>query len=392
MKMTKTFMVAFASMVFATGVANASVEHDECKKSSSCKKEKAIQLNKFSDNWFIGIGGGISNYYGNYTANVPFGKRISPTFSIQAGKWSTPFVGFRANFAWSKMTSVDLTANNPAFDSKYENVYKTKANMLSLSGEALFDVTNMIWGYNQNRVYSFIPYLGVGWVRNCDAEGDRVAGIVGLLNQFKLNDKFALNLDAKLSAFGEGLDRAKYAPGTRTDLTTSFTVGATYFFGKRNFDRAQLSNCQIKHMQENLKKLNAEKAALEEELTRAKNIQPEVKEVVKTQYATSDAAVFFSINKSDLTNKDRVNLGFIADMIKKNSDKVFVITGYADKATGSAAYNDKLSAERAQAIYDVLVNEFNVNASQLEINHMGGVDNMFYDKKQLSRVAIIKMK
>ena len=36
----------------------------------------------------------------------------------------------------------------------------------------------------------------------------------------------------------------------------------------------------------------------------------------------------------------------------KATDKVFTVTGYADKGTGSAEYNMKLSKKRAEAVRD----------------------------------------
>lgn len=380
-----------ASMIVATNVANAEVSNN-CKESSCTKSESPIQLNKFKDNWFIGVGGGISTYYGNHTSYVPFGRRISPTFTIQAGKWFSPFIGFRGNFAWSNTISADINSANPDIYTNYKNAYKTKADMISLGAETMFNVTNLVLGYKESRVYNFIPYVGAGWIRNCHSNNDKITASFGLLNEFRLNDKFSLNLDVKASAFGEGLDRAVGGAGKTTDLSTSITVGASYYFKRRGFSKAQFSNCEIKSLQNNLKELNAEKEALEKELAAAKNFTPEVKEVVKTQYANADMAVFFAINKSDLAAKDKVNLGFVANMIKNNPEKTFVITGYADKATGSAKFNDKLSAARAQSVYDVLVKDFDVNANQLEINHKGGVENMFFNNKQLNRVAIIKMK
>ena len=375
------FFVAMAAMLFATDVTFAKSEN-----------ENSVQLNSFKDNWFVGVGGGISTYYGNQTNFVPFGRRISPTFNVQVGKWFSPAIGVRGSFAWSDMISGDLKESNPAAYKKYKNAYKTQANMLSLNVETMFNVSNMICGYNENRVYSFIPYVGAGWIRNCKSNVDKPAATVGLVNEFKLNSRFALNLDLKASAFGEGLDMSTYCAGKTVDMTTSLTIGATYYFGKRNFERALMSNSEIRQMQEDMKALSAEKAQLENDLTAARNVQPVEKEVIKTQYASSDVAVFFAINKADLEMKDKVNLQLLAEMIKNNSDKTFVITGYADKDTGSAEFNNKLSEKRAQSVYDILVDEFNVNAAQLEVDHVGGVDNMFFDKKQLIRVAIIRMK
>ena len=382
-------MVAFASVIMATNTANANVENDHCKKSSSCQ-EKAILLNKPNDNWFIGIGGGISNYYGNHTKQIPFGRRISPVFNIHAGKWFTPVIGVRGNFAWSNTFSADIKEGNPIYHSDYKDVYKTRFNALSLNVETMFNISNLLLGYNEERVYSFIPYIGGGWLRNCANKIDKATANLGLLNRFRLNERFDLNLDFKASAFGEGLDCTYASKGRKSDMTTSITIGTTYYFKKRGFDRAKFSDCDIKHMQDKLKDLNAEKDALANQLAQAK-ATPEIREVVKTKYICSDAAIFFAINKYDLKDKDRVNLGFVANMIK-NTDQTFIITGYADKATGSAPYNEKLSAARAKSVYDALVNEFHVNPNQLEIDHKGGVENMFYDKNYLSRVAIIRLK
>lgn len=382
-------MIAFASILLATNVANANNEQKECKEASPSDK-KALLLNDFKDNWFIGIGGGIHNYFGNHTHYIPFGKRISPIFNVYAGKWFSPIIAVRANFGWSKTTSADIYRDNPTYDSKYENVYKTKANMLSLNAETMLNVSNLIWGYNEKRIYNFIPYIGAGWVRNCVSNIDKATGTIGLLNTFKLNDKFDLNLDVKATSFGEGLDCTYYPEGKKSDITTSILVGATYYLKKRGFDREKYSPSEIEQIQDNLRALNAEKADLENKLAEAQSVKPV--EIVKTKYICPDAAFFFKINKYDLADRDRVNLGFVAEAIKDNPEKTFMITGYADKATGNDRINNKLSEERAKIVYDTLVNEFNVNPSQLEIDHKGGVENMFYDKNNLSRVAIIRMK
>ena len=101
----------------------------------------------------------------------------------------------------------------------------------------------------------------------------------------------------------------------------------------------------------------------------------------------------FQIGKSKLSNEARANLGMLAEVIKQgDASTVYTITGYADKGTGSAAINERLSKARAEAVYDCLVEEFGVNADQLEIDYKGGVDNMFYDDPRLSRAVITRSK
>ncbi len=87
-----------------------------------------------------------------------------------------------------------------------------------------------------------------------------------------------------------------------------------------------------------------------------------------------------------------MNLGKIAVALKETDDKVvLLLTGYADQGTGSAKVNERLSRERAQAVYDCLVKEFGVKLEKLATDFKGGVENMFYDDAVLSRSVIVSL-
>lgn len=101
--------------------------------------------------------------------------------------------------------------------------------------------------------------------------------------------------------------------------------------------------------------------------------------------------VVFKIDTWDLTNESRVQLGFFAENIKKaDPNTVYIITGYADKGTGSVERNIVLSKNRARVVYECLVNEFGVPKEQLRIDHKGGVGNMFYNDPRMSRAVITR--
>ena len=85
-----------------------------------------------------------------------------------------------------------------------------------------------------------------------------------------------------------------------------------------------------------------------------------------------------------------INLKYYAEIIKSNPGKVYKVTGYADKATGTAAFNQKLSEKRARNVADALVKKFGVNANQLQVIGKGGVDNLYEGGIQLSRVVIVE--
>ena len=83
-----------------------------------------------------------------------------------------------------------------------------------------------------------------------------------------------------------------------------------------------------------------------------------------------------------------VNIQLAAKILKANPDKKYKVAGYADKATGSAKWNQKLSEARAQAVYDALIKE-GVSKDQLELVGFGGTANMF-GKNFLNRVVILE--
>ena len=54
------------------------------------------QTNRFFDNIFIGVAGGVNIYHGENDSYGSFGKRLAPALDISVGKWITPSVGLRA--------------------------------------------------------------------------------------------------------------------------------------------------------------------------------------------------------------------------------------------------------------------------------------------------------
>ena len=93
-----------------------------------------------------------------------------------------------------------------------------------------------------------------------------------------------------------------------------------------------------------------------------------------------------------LASKDKARIKLYAESIlASKDDSVFEVAGYADKKTGSAKTNQKLSEKRAQAVYDALIAE-GVPASRLEKKAYGGVDAIFFNNDVLSRTVIIRKK
>ena len=93
-----------------------------------------------------------------------------------------------------------------------------------------------------------------------------------------------------------------------------------------------------------------------------------VKEVV-----TAPVSVFFNINKSKIAS--RKDLQNVKAMTETAKDGKFVVTGYADSKTGSAAYNQALSQKRAETVADELV-KMGVSRDNIEVVAAGGVNTI----------------
>ena len=387
-----------AALVLAAGSVCAQTE--PVAQSTEVVEESTdnVEINSFWSNWFISAGGGAQIYFGDHDRQASFGDRLSGALDIAVGKWFSPEIGVRLMYSGLSAkgaTQKGHLAHSTGVDvpGKGGNGYwleKSKFNFFNFQIDAMFNASNIIWGYNEKRVYNLSPYVGLGVMRVSDKPAETaIAGHFGLLNSFRLTSCLDLNLDIRGTLVNDDFDGE---PGGRKGegLLTA-TLGLTYKFSPRGWNRGKnvirtvYNTAEIKAMQEKLRQMSEENARLQEAL--AKGNKEEAQTIVK-QIASSNLVVF-PIGKSTLSNEARVNLGMLAEVIKKGDpNSVYTITGYADEGTGSEELNRELSKERADAVYDCLVKEFGISQSQLRIDYKGGVDNMFYDDPRLSRAVI----
>ncbi len=176
----------------------------------------------------------------------------------------------------------------------------------------------------------------------------------------------------------------------------AITLGLTYKFPLRSWGRSTtkvvtFSDEELQQMKARLRDMGMENQRLKDQIADSGNKTTEI--MIEKNWVAAPHLITFQIGKSELSNEARVNLGFLAKVMKENNRKVvYTIIGYADKGTGSPKFNERLSKARAEAVYDCLVKEFGVQAEILEVTHEGGVDNMFYDDPRLSRAVITEMK
>ena len=355
-----------------------------------------VETNRFWSNWFVTAGGGALIFFGDHNMQMKFGDRLSPALDIGFGKWFTPGIGVR--FMYSGLTIKGATQNGSHSTGKVYDASQwldeQQFDFMNIHGDVLFNASNLLCGYNEKRFWSVTPYVGLGWILTWETPRARnFNASIGLINSFRLSSAFDLNLDVRGTATKDEFDGER--GGRKEEGLLSVTVGVTYKFPRRTWGRSTVktitfSDEELRLMREQLKAMNDENNRLKNELVETSNKVTE--RVVETNILSAPYLVTFQISRYALSNEARVNIGFQAKIMKENKNAVYTIIGYADKGTGTKEFNQFLSKSRAEAVYNCLVNEFGVPASQLKITYEGGVDNMFYDDPRVSRAVITVIK
>jgi outer membrane protein OmpA-like peptidoglycan-associated protein len=96
----------------------------------------------------------------------------------------------------------------------------------------------------------------------------------------------------------------------------------------------------------------------------------------KKEYVATPISVFFNLGKSAkvASKRDLVNVEALAKYAKDNNANLLV-TGYADSATGSKNFNQKISENRANTVADHLV-KMGVNRDNIKTAAKGGVADL----------------
>ena len=344
---------------------------------------------RFKDNIFISAGVGAQACMNPDNFDYGIGHAITPLIHVSVGKLFNPIWGVRGQVAglWSTLYS-----ERGQVEGTYAEVKNKK--YFTLRADAMYNLSNSICGYNPDRLFSLSVFAGPGLTfAKAYGEQDKlnalINGSVGLMGQFNVNKYLDINIEARgeVSPSIFGNQSSAY-----TDGAVSLTAGVTYTFGGKNFVScgAKVDQNAINN---EVNKYRSELAQAQADLANAKNAmsnssKPMTKEVVKEIQVAGPRAIFFKLGSARIDDYGMVNIQLAAKILKANPDKKYKIAGYADKATGSASINQKLSENRAQAVYDALVKE-GVSEGQIELVGFGGTANMF-SKDYLNRVVILE--
>lgn len=342
------------------------------------RSKYSVATNSFWANWYVSAGLDFNAAYTsqeNCSNKNPFSvDRGTFGFDVAVGKWFTPGIGLRTKFQglWAKQ--VNTRTNHPSY--KFWNLHE----------DVTFNLSNLFFGYNEKRVWNFIPYVGIGIGRNMSANNYDITYNAGLLNNFRVSKHFTIFLDAYITAVEGSFDGANPDPWRSYDKVSQrhwdklvgLSVGVTYNLGKCTWEKTPdvdalmaMNREQMDALNASLKEQQDENARLRDMLSKQKPAEKVVE--TRTELVSTSQSVFFNIGSSKIASrKDLVNVKEVAEYAKANNKKILV-TGYADSKTGSAEFNQQLSEKRAQVVADELV-KMGVNRDNIIVEGKGGVD------------------
>lgn len=375
MKKAALFALACASL-FGTAKATA----QEVTYVEDCSQ--GLLINPMKSNWFITAQGGANVLFSNHDVHADFKNRIGASANIFVGKWVTPVWGFRIG-ASANILRGGTNANGYFLDPHQGtipgltgNFYNERFATLGPELDLMLSLTNWWCGYNPNRVYNGVLHVGGGGYWSFkhngndhkwhDAHNHSLFANIGYTNNFSVSKHFDIFLD--IQATVQDLDLNDKDSNKDVAAVVGASVGFTYKFNKTDW------SCPVTAVCPTWKYTDAEGDALTARLASAENkvrdLQRQLDDCLNSpnkdcECANALATVYYPINVSSLSKREETLVQSMAQTMKANPDKKYILTGWADNYTGNERINTRLRNERVNGVKACLV-KAGVPESQLE--------------------------
>lgn len=302
-------------------------------------------------------------------AALNFGYRFKPAFGLRLG-----FTGWQAKGSWT-----------------YPRHYY-KYNYVQASVDAVLSFTNLFMDYNPSRVLDVYGVAGFGAAygfHNNDVEdliklgyafqkpwfGHRwfYVGRVGLGVDFNLSHRVALNIEVNANILP---DRFNSKKGSSADWQYNAFAGVKINFGKGPKKVVE----------------TVEEAVVVEEPAPAPQPAPQpVAEPAPVEKpapapATLSENIFFRLNSSRILASEQDKIQAMVKFLQEHPNATVTVTGYADKDTGTAAYNRKISRWRAMHVADEL-SKAGIESIRIKVDYKGDTVQPFAENDK-NRVVI----
>lgn len=331
-----------------------------CVSASAQEADKTV--NVFTPHWY-----GQAQIGAQYTlGEIGFGKLLSPNAQIGVGYNFNKVVGARLSFnAWQSKAGQKVTSDGAT------TTYKWKWNYIAPMVDATFNLTNLFCEYNPNRLVEVGVFGGIGaniaWGNDdaAKAQADilktpganlagydkssqpleylwdgtkvRFAARVGANVDFRVSDRVKVGAELSATTLSDKYNSKKAG---NPDWYFNALVGVKVALGQTHTTKVIPAPKPVEKIIERIIEKPAPAPAPKTET-----------QAVEENFRRD---IFFPIGNTNIAKSQTTKIAEIVKYMKENPDAKITLTGYADKGTGSAAFNDKIAARRAQTVYNTL--------------------------------------
>ena len=384
---------------------------------ASAQEQKGTTEYVFEPHWYVNIQPlGIQYTLGE----VDFGDLLSYNIQAAAGYEFNKVIGARlAINAWQSKAGLKFYPNtgDNSLDA-LKGDYKWKWNYIAPTVDITFNLSNLISGVNPKRVFSVGAFAGIGaniaWgnseaadvnrtlkpalgyaynvyapnatdptlpgtptVVRMESDADPLAYLwdgtktrfviqAGLTGDIKINDKLAVTLEVSANTLNDKYNSKK---AKNWDWYFNALAGLKINFGP---------TYSTKFI-----------PAPEPEIRYVEKIVEKVVEVPAAPVAVEPIRrdIFFLINKAVIRDTEASKVNDIVAYLNENKDAKVQVTGYADAGTGNDKINDRLAAQRADAVVKAL-KDAGIAADRITFDSKGARVQPFADNDS-NRVSIV---
>ena len=355
--------------------------------SASAQEQKGTTEYIFEPNWYIQVQAG-ARYT---TGETDFGKLISPTVQAAVGYNFNKALGARlgVNF-WQSKGGYDIAAAGsvPAYKTDYKFTSIAPALDLTLNLANLINGIPTKWEYGlfagvglnirsaaNDDVKAIANYLSTAYVdKNVYApmpddymeSGVFLTGRAGAFVNYKITDQFAIGLEVNGNLLS---DKFNYKKAGNPDSYFNAMLGIKYAFGPTYSTRfIPDPEPEIKYVEK-----------IVEKIVEAPCPEPAVEPLRRD--------IFFLINKYNIRETEEQKVRDVVDYLRANQGAKVQVTGYADAGTGNDKINDRLAAQRADAVVKMLTDKYGIPADRISYDSKGARVHPFADNDS-NRVTI----
>lgn len=306
--------------------------------SLSANAQRKYMTNGAFDNLFLEVGGGVNGVLDNGTYDL-----TSPSFSASFGKWFTPSAGMAVGYTGFTNKSAESANGWFSGDNAFRYNY--------IHADFRWNFINTIFGYKEKRIVtsSLNGIAGLVIAKSGTTTITELAAGAGLTLSFRLTSWLSLQGYGSIAFARE----EAFRPDAGSAIAfTSLGGGVVVNFGAKTnkWEPYKIETKEVKvYVQkpcdhaELIARLQAERDSL---------LACAPKEVKVDHYIHDGHVVYFVIDKWDILERENFHLMDLVASLPEGASLRLV--GHADKETGSAKRNEKLSRNRVSVIAERL--------------------------------------